>query len=153
MKDFEILRATPQDAEAISLLINGLSRHFTQDPQGKGAEAFLQTLSPTSIRALIGVPNLLYCKAVVGDRLAGVVALRDHMHLFHLFVDPAFQNQGLGRQLWLHAKATAWASGPAGGFTVNATLYAVPVYERFGFVAIGARLDKNGISFVPMRSN
>jgi GNAT superfamily N-acetyltransferase len=147
-----ILRATLQDAEAISLLINSLSYHFTQDPQGKGAEAFLQTISPSAIRALTEAPNMLYCKAVVDGRLAGVVALREHTHLYHLFVDPAFQNQGLSRRLWLHVKGIALTIGHAGSFTVNATPYAVPVYERFGFVATGSRVDKNGISFVPMRS-
>jgi GNAT superfamily N-acetyltransferase len=147
----EIIPATPQDAEAVSQLINGLSRHFTQDPQGKGAEAFLHSISPTAIRALIEAPNMLYCKAVVNDRLAGVVALREHTHLYHLFVDPTFQNQGLGRQLWLHVKAVALGKGNAGSFTVNSTPYAVAVYARFGFAATGARVDKNGISFVPMR--
>jgi GNAT superfamily N-acetyltransferase len=148
---WEIIPATPQDAEAISLLINGLSRHFTQDPQGKGAEAFLQAISPPAIGALIEAPNMLYCKAILDGCLAGVVALRDHTHLFHLFVAPAFQNQGLSRQLWLHVKGIALANGNTGGFTVNSTPYAVPVYERLGFAATGARVDKNGISFVPMR--
>ena len=96
---------------------------------------------------------MLYCKAIADGRLAGVVAMRDHTHLFHLFVDPVFQNQGLSRQLWLHVKAMALSKGHAGGFTVNATIYAMPVYERFGFAATGAKVDKNGISFVPMRSN
>ena len=151
MNSFEILPAKPQDAEAVSQLINGLSRHFTQDPQGNGAEAFLQTISPAAIRTLIEAPNMVYCKATAGNRLAGVVAMRDHVHLYHLFVDPVFQNQGLSRQLWLHVKADALAKGNSGGFTVNSTPYAVPVYERFGFATTGARVDKNGISFVPMR--
>jgi predicted GNAT family N-acyltransferase len=63
------------------------------------------------------------------------------------------QNQGFSRSLWLHVKGIALANGHAGSFTVNATPYAVPVYERFGFAATGARVDKNGISFVPMRSS
>ena len=151
MDTFEILTATQQDAEAISRLINNLSRHFTQDPEGKGAQAFMQTISPTAIHALINAPNMQYCKAVAGDRLAGVIAMRDHTHLFHLFVDPVFQHQGLSRKLWLHAKAVALAMGNPGSFTVNSTLYAVPVYERFGFRPVGTRMDKNGISFVPMR--
>jgi GNAT superfamily N-acetyltransferase len=141
------------DADAISLLINGLAKHFTQDPDGRGAEAFLQTIRPAAIAALMEAPNMLYCKAVVGGRLAGVVALRDNTHLFHLFVDPAFQGQGLSRKLWLHAKTIALSRGHAGPFTVNSTPSAVPVYRRFGFVAAGPQVDKNGISFVPMRSS
>jgi GNAT superfamily N-acetyltransferase len=144
--------ATPLDAAAISRLINGLSMHFTQDPQGTEAEAFLKTIGPAGIVALMEAPNMLYCKAVVGGQLAGVVALRDNTHLFHLFVDPAFQRQGLSRKLWLHVKTIALSKGHGGSFTVNSTPSAVPVYRRFGFVATGPQVDKNGISFVPMRS-
>lgn len=37
-----------------------------------------------------------------------------------------------------------------GYFTVNSTPYAQPVYERFGFVATGPRVETKGIAFVPM---
>ncbi|MFY0665521.1 MAG: GNAT family N-acetyltransferase [Natronospirillum sp.] len=37
-------------------------------------------------------------------------------------------------------------------FTVRSSLFAVPVYERFGFVASGPVGTKDGISFQPMES-
>jgi amino-acid N-acetyltransferase len=42
------------------------------------------------------------------------------------------------------------AAGPPARFTVNASLYAVPVYERFGFEATGAVEHMHGVSFLPM---
>ncbi len=149
MESLNIDPATAGDAQAISQLIISLAPHFLQDPQGTGAEAFLQTLTPAAIRKLIEAPNMRYCKAVMHGRLAGVVALRDNAHLFHLFVDPAFQGRGLGRRLWLRVQERAVANGNASGFTVNSTPYAVPVYARFGFTATGPRADKSGISFIP----
>jgi GNAT superfamily N-acetyltransferase len=148
---FEVCKANPADAEDISQLISGLSRFFTVHPEGLGAEAFLQTISAASIRQLIEAPNMAYFKAVRGGRLAGVVAMRDQSHLYHLFVAPAFQGAGLARLLWAHASSHARSNGNAGAFTVNSTPHAVPVYERFGFTATGPRIEKNGIAFVPMR--
>jgi GNAT superfamily N-acetyltransferase len=93
---------------------------------------------------------MAYYKATQGENLAGVVALRDNAHLYHLFVAPAFQGQGLSRMLWEHARGDALSRGNTGAFTVNATPYAVPVYERFGFQATGPRVETKGIAFVPM---
>lgn len=148
---FVIQRATATDSPAISQLIVGLSRFFTLDPQGAGAEVFLQTISPAAIQSLIEAPNMAYYKATQGEKLAGVVALRDNAHLYHLFVAPAFQGQGLSRSLWEQVREDALKRGNVGQFTVNSTPHAVPVYERFGFKATGPRVEMRGIAFMPMR--
>lgn len=148
---FAIQRATASDAPAISQLIVSLSRSFTLNSDGTGAEAFLQTIGPPSIQKLIEAPDMAYYKATEAGQLAGVVALRDNAHLYHLFVAPAFQGQGLSRRLWEHVRDEARLHGNGGHFTVNSTPYAVAVYERFGFKATGPRVETNGIAFVPMR--
>ncbi|MDH5177722.1 MAG: GNAT family N-acetyltransferase [Gammaproteobacteria bacterium] len=38
------------------------------------------------------------------------------------------------------------------GFTVNASAYAVPAYERLGFRCVGPVKEANGVRFQPMRS-
>ena len=85
--------------------------------------------------------------------LVGLVAMRDHSHLYHLFVAPAWQGRGLARALWQQVRQAALEAGNPGRFTVNASVNAVPVYGRFGFVATGPRVEKNGIAFVPMVCN
>jgi predicted GNAT family N-acyltransferase len=79
------------------------------------------------------------------------VAMRDNRHLYHLFIAPRFQGQGLARTLWNTVRLAALASGNPGHFTVNASLTAVPVYERFGFVANGEKVETHGIAFLPMK--
>lgn len=143
--------AVPEDAAAISRLIHGLSHAFTLHPSGQGAEAFMRSLSAEAIQGCVSAPNFAYFKGLLDGELAGVVAVRDASHLYHLFVDEKFQGRGVGRALWLHARAVAAAAGHPGRFTVNATPVAVPVYERFGFRAMGPRVEMNGIAYVPMR--
>ncbi len=147
----QIRRAGTEDAEAISQLIRGLARYFTLDPQGHGAEAFLKSIEPSAIKGYISASNFSYFIGHVESQLAGVVAVRDNTHLYHLFVGQEFQGQGLSSQLWQHAKTSAAAAGNRVAFTVNSTPYAVPVYERFGFKASGPRVETNGIAYVPMR--
>jgi GNAT superfamily N-acetyltransferase len=84
--------------------------------------------------------------------LAGIVAIRDGKHLYHLFVASKFHRSGIGSFLWAHAKTRALENGNTDGFTVNSTPFAVPVYERFGFQIQGAFVEDKGVVFVPIKS-
>ena len=128
----KIRPATTDDARAISALISSVAHYFTLHPQGEGAEDFLKTIRPSSIAGYIAAENFMYFAGFVADELAGVVAIRDQKHLFHLFVAPKFQRQGIAGRLWAFAKDSAIRAGNTQDFTVNSTLYAVPFYERLG---------------------
>jgi hypothetical protein len=56
----------------------------------------------------------------------------------------------LARQLWQLARAQALRAGNPGRFTVNSSPGAVPVYERFCFVASGSMVSQHGVLFQPM---
>ena len=147
----KIETASPADAPEISSLIVELSAPFYLSPNREGAERFLAAISTEALRGYVSADNFSYCIARLHTRLAGVVALRDNSHLFHLFVAPPFQGQGLGRQLWSIVKTQALLAGNPGAFTVNSSLNAVPVYERFGFTCNGPPTAAHGIAFQPMR--
>ena len=149
MSSRHLRRAVPLDAPEISALIRSLSSAFTLHPSGLGAEAFLKTIEPAAIASYIAAPNFGYFVAEAAGRIVGVVAIRDRTHLYHLFVAADQQRRGLASELWRHARAAIDAPNDR-PFTVNATPIAVPVYERFGFVAAGPRVEKDGIAFIPM---
>jgi GNAT superfamily N-acetyltransferase len=128
-----------------------LSKPFLVSPTGEGAEPFFAAISESAIQGYVSASNFEYLVAEVEGQLAGVVALRDNCHLFHLFVAEPFQGQGLGSKLWQVVKAGAIQSGNPGEFTVNSSLNALPVYEKFGFVASGAVVQTHGVTFQPMQ--
>lgn len=146
-----IRRATLDDALRISALFQALGPYFTAHPDGAGAEKFFAAISAEAIAGYIGSPRYDYWVAESAGQLAGAAALRDRKHLYHLVVAPPHQRQGLGRRLWSTAQGNALAAGNPGEFTVNASLYGVPVYEHFGFVPVGERTTLNGVVFVPMQ--
>lgn len=145
-----IRKARPSDAPAISALISSLAHFFTLDPGGKGAELFLSSISVGAIGRCVSSSSFDYRVGFIDGRLVGVVAIREGEHLFHLFVSPEFHRRGIARALWEHAASEAVKAGSPAGFTVNSTPFAVPIYERLGFRAVGPRTEKHGIAFVPM---
>jgi len=68
--------------------------------------------------------------------LAGVVLVKEHWNLCHLFVDPASQRRGIGTALVEEAIARCRGRAPRGRLRLNAARNAVPFYERLGFTHV-----------------
>lgn len=149
--------AERDDADDISELVGGLAVAFLRDPDAGDDAPILRSFTPEAIARYVTGEQYLYYVAEIGGRIVGVSALRDDssvFHLFHLFVDPEWQGLGISTRLWAAVRDAALDEGeipPDGAFAVNSALGAVPVYERFGFAAVGPAVEKNGIVFVPMR--
>lgn len=149
--ELTLREATPEDAGRISTLIASLARYFLADadrPQDAGA--FFETIAPATIAASIASGRYRYHLAERGGELAGIVGVRDAGHLYHLMVAEPLHGQGIASTLWGAAKKAASLDGNTGKFTVNSSLNAVPVYQRFGFTATHDVQVQNGIAFVPM---
>lgn len=146
-----IRKACSADASHISELICKVAHCFNSGASGEVAPWFLASVTPSAIEGHIADTKFNYLVGFVGRALVGVIALRDTTHVHHLFVAPEFHRQGVAAKLWEHAKAEAIALGNKESFSVRSSEYAVPVYERFGFHVIGARAEKDGIIFVPMK--
>jgi GNAT superfamily N-acetyltransferase len=147
-----ILReAAPGDAEAISALMHPLLRYALADPdRPEEAAAYSHVISVGFVAAALASDRYRYHVAEVDGEIAGVVAVRDGAHLFQLYVAEPLHGRGIAARLWDTARRDARARGNPGRFTVNSSRYAIPVYERFGFVATDALQIKDGIAFLPM---
>lgn len=143
--------ATPADVPVISRLIASLAHLCTVYPDGRGAERFYSGIAPSAISSFIESPRYRYLVGELDGALAGVIALRDNSHLFHLFVDARYQGRGLASLLWADLKAHALDAGNPGEFTVNASIGALAVYRRFGFGALGGAVEEDGLRYVRMR--
>jgi GNAT superfamily N-acetyltransferase len=147
----EFRAGSPADAEAIAGLIASFQSELTNDPSGAGAERYLASVSVQAERDYLASARYRYLLAYSGSQLAGFIAVRDGSHLFHLFVERAYQRQGLARVLWERALGELCAPNSDGAFTVNSSLSAVPVYQAFGFAPAGSLQSLDGISFLPMQ--
>lgn len=138
------------DIPQVARLFLVLAREFiVHESPPEGASTFLRENDEEAIRVHVG-RGMVYHVALEGAELAGFIAMRERSHLFHLFVDQRYQRQGVARRLWEVAQARALEGGPLQAFTVNASNYALPVYESFGFVRTAPTQCVKGLYFNPM---
>lgn len=140
----------PADIAAVAQLLAELARSsITPDFEPEAAEAFLRSNDAGAIRRMID-EGFQYWVAECGPAIVGFVGMRNHSHLFHLFVAQSHQRQGIARRLWEVARKACRAAGNPGRFTVNSSNNALPVYEAFGFRRSLPTQNTNGVLYNPM---
>jgi GNAT superfamily N-acetyltransferase len=148
----EIRVATVDDAPRISGLLTALAEEFiVRDLSTEGRLHLLAHFGVSEIENRLKASEYRFQVAEDGAVLAGVIAVRAATHLQYLFVARSHQRTGLARRLWELARGDAILGGNAlGRFTVNASGYAVPAYERLGFRCVGPVRESNGVRFQAM---
>lgn len=142
-----ILRdAAAADAAALSALVTPLARHLLDMDTGSSAHAFLSTLTAESFLQRLTSTQFAHYVVMDGETLCGMIAMREGSHIHHLFVSRGTRKRGIARMLWEHALRTHGRQE----YTVNSSEVAVPVYERFGFIAKAAPQTVKGVRFVLM---
>lgn len=134
------------DATAISVLVTPLARYLRDPDTGTQAHAFDATLHPESFAERLADPEFAHYVAEDGSGVIGMIAMRDGTHIHHLFVQRTTHKRGIARALWTQALRQFGRRE----YTVNSSVIAVPVYEKFGFIAKLPPQTVKGVRFVPM---
>jgi len=143
---FSIRPARESDAEEISALIVSLSHYFLSEPNSPEIGPFLKTLTPAATAERIGSDTFSCFVAEIEHEICGVMAVRNKNHVYHLFVQSQMHRKGIARALWEYVRTQFETEA----FTVNSSLYAVPIYERLGFKVVKQPQNADGLVFVPM---
>ncbi|MHC4398861.1 MAG: GNAT family N-acetyltransferase [Planctomycetota bacterium] len=143
--------ANVDDTAAISDLIRPLAeRYIACDLSPEGARRLLASMTPEAVEGYLR-SGYRYHVAQDGRRLAGVVAMCENRHLYHLFVAQEYQGQGLARDLWNVAREACLEAGNPGEFTVNSSRFALGMYRKLGFAQSGPPENKQGVVYYPMK--
>jgi len=142
--------ALTTDAAAIaSFVCNLATEHIASSLTQGGLDKLLDSMSAdaTLQRIADGWPHIC---AFDGNDLVGVVVVKPPSHLYHLFVRTDCQRSGIGKKLL--ALADDWSTSASGErlATVNSSLSAVRIYNRFGFDADGPGIETDGVRYQPM---
>ncbi len=146
MQDITLRDGVAGDANALSALVTPLARHLLDADTGGNAHAFQASLTPACFAERLGSPHFAHYLAADDTGLCGMLAMREGSHIHHLFVARNAHRRGIARLLWEHALRIHGRRE----YTVNSSEIAVPVYERFGFVAKAAPQTVKGVRFVLM---
>jgi GNAT superfamily N-acetyltransferase len=134
---------------AADLLRRAAETFFLHESAPEDAADFLAQHDAAGLQRNLDA-GYVYHVAVVEGVLAGFIGVRGGTHVFHLFVDAAFQRRGIARALWNVARAAAFMPGHPGFFTVNSSNVAVPFYESLGFERT-APMQVDKVRYNPMR--
>jgi len=136
---------------AICQLIRKVYDEFVvPDYTDEGNCVFYEWIAPEKIAERQQKSKSLFV-AKANDVIVGMIEIRDNHHISLLFVDKAFQGQGIAKNLFQASLANSLLIDPKlKSFSVHASRFSIPVYQKFGFAATNSLQKENGISYLPM---
>lgn len=143
----KIRKAEIIDIGSVAGLVRSLSHYYLEDGQEELPRWFSTTLLDSSF--VDRFRSIEYHNYVADDNglVVGYISIKNGFHLYHLFVSPNYHNHGIAKSLW-HFCVNELKINSC---TVRSSLYAVPVYSKFGFKVTGDIAFKDGIGFQPMQ--
>lgn len=152
MQQLQVKELRVEECIAASRLINAVADAFViPDFSEQGARHFQAFVTPGALCERLEAQALVLA-AWIRDELVGIIELRDGSHIALLFTATAWQGRGVARTLLEAAVAASRVRyGTLEQLSVNASAFAVPVYEKLGFSVSGPEEVANGVRFTPMR--
>ncbi|XOB63695.1 GNAT family N-acetyltransferase [Campylobacterota bacterium DY0563] len=139
-----IKEATIEDALNLSSLSSSLETYLFDKKMPKW---FKNELSVKSFEERIKSKDFIHYIYIKDKKLVGFISIKNKNHLFHLFVDKNFHKQGIARRLW----NCVCENIDTNNMEVNASLFAIKVYESLGFKICDKEKFYLELKFQPMK--
>lgn len=88
--------------------------------------------------------------ALDGEKIVGMVTLRNNAHISLLFVEETYHRRGIGRALIRYLSEYLLSEVQADRVTVNSSPYGVGFYHKLGFRDLSPEEQRDGITYKPM---
>lgn len=128
LNSIHIRQAEIADAENIASCIALALNHFDEMPKSKSL------FSKEALVSHINHQEIKYFVAELKQSLVGVIAYKQPAHIFHFFVHPNLQFQGVGTHLFNYV-LDQLTQMDIQQITVNAHIGAVHFYKKLGFTS------------------
>lgn len=126
----------------VSAFLDSVASGLSQE----GINTFYDLSSPEAFTKRLTEDNNILVYEDQG-RILGMIELKEGRHVAMLFVSPAHQNQGIGKQL-IEAALTCRRVQTV---TVSASIPSVAAYQNYGFNVVGSEEEKQGLRYIPMQ--
>lgn len=137
--------------EAVKLIREGYDKFVAHDYTPEGTVHFYEYASEEALGARIDGGTHFALAALKDGELLGIIEMRDFEQCTMFFVKAKVHGQGIGR--WLFEEAVSHCHAKKQNLrkvSVNSSPYAVPVYKKLGFKAVGTLKEENGVVYQPM---
>lgn len=141
-----IRAAKVEDVDQIRSMVLNLAHFYLSDNAVELPVWLSSALELQAFEMRLEDPEFIHFVCVQQSAVIGYIAIKNKNHIYHLFVSAQHQGQGIAKQLW------QWAKQACGSveYTVRSSLFAVPVYESFGFVKTEPLAIKDELQFQSM---
>lgn len=142
-----IREMTTADAAQVSDICRRAFHHSVANATSpEGLTTFTRISTPEFLKQVIQDPHNTGLVFEESQVIKGILLLKRGEHLSLLFIEPAYQKQGIGRQL-IEAMLPHCTQASV---TVRASLSSVPAYQKYGFVCTAAQGCEEGLDYQPM---
>ena len=141
-----IRKAKEDDAEQIKELVSGLSHFYLSASEESLPEWLLSSLELKEFKSRLKNNEFTNLVSERNGSIIGYISIKNKNYIYHLFVSQDHQRKGIAKKLWKKAKNLCQSST----YTVRSSLYAVPVYENFGFTKSKEIETKDNLQFQTM---
>ena len=116
----------------------------------EGVKNFENFITDSTLHRMFVMGTYQLFIALDGNKVVGMITLRDMTHISLLFVDEAYHRRGIGRALINHLTDYLMTEVGMYRVTVNASPYGVEFYHKMGFRDLGPEEIRDGIIYTPM---
>lgn len=116
----------------------------------EGVKNFENFITDSTLHRMFVMGTYQLFIALDGNKVVGMITLRDMAHISLLFVDEAYHRRGIGRALINHLTDYLMTEVGMYRVTVNASPYGVEFYHKMGFRDLGPEEIRDGIIYTPM---
>lgn len=138
--------AIPSDATQLRDLAVSLSPFYLGSPNDQPPPWLSDTLTLSAFVKRLSSSDYLTYVYEEGGRVYGYISIEAGCHVYHLFVEERHHGRGIARMLWERVRENSQTTH----YFLRSSLYAVPVYRRFGFRESGPVGQQGGVEYQPM---
>lgn len=117
----------------------------------EGVRNFEDFITDTTLHRMFIMGVYQMFVALDGNKIIGMITLRNTSHISLLFVDEKYHRMGVGSALISCLQEYLLMQTATDKVTVNAAPYGVAFYHKMGFRDIGPEEVKDGIRYTPMK--
>lgn len=127
-----IREANPAEGHQIRMLLD-LVIHESLDDTVHNIPSIINNVHDNVDLWIAGPENIVHLVAEVDGKLVGVIMIKEFWNLCSLFIHPAHQRKGVGRQLVRAALERCNGRSPHDAVYLHANDEAIPFYRAMGF--------------------
>lgn len=136
--------------DAMYLAWKTFLRFEAADYSERGVESFKEFITDQTLYKLFKMGSYQLMVALDGDKIIGIISLRNNSHISLLFVEENYHRKGIGSKLIRELAEYLATEEGITHMTVNAAPYAIGFYHKVGFTDTDTEQENDGIRYTPM---